>query len=107
MDDGVQTALDLDCNRVPPERPAIVEHGEKAASHFEKRYPFDFGSLFFNGVGAEEMHNRNSMAVLGDSISVLRGMRSQSVLPSDVWCQTGGIAMLEREVDYRLAGSLH
>lgn len=44
----------------------------------EKRH-FDFDSLFNNGVGAEEVHNENSMVVLGDSIEVLKRVKSKSV----------------------------
>lgn len=41
--------------------------------------PFDFEQLFIDGVGAEEIHNENSMAILGDSLQVLKRMKSSSV----------------------------
>ena len=53
MDDGIQMVLDLDCNSVPSERPAIVEHGEKAASHFEKDTPLTV-VLFFSTVSGQK-----------------------------------------------------
>lgn len=40
---------------------------------------FDFNKLFTNGVGAEEVHSRNSMVILGDSLQVLKGMQEKSV----------------------------
>lgn len=40
---------------------------------------FDFSELFVISHNFEEVHNHNSMAVLGDSIQVLRAMQSNSV----------------------------
>lgn len=40
---------------------------------------FDFEQLFINGVGAKELHQGNSMAILGDSLEVLKRMKSGSV----------------------------
>ena len=48
----------------------------------EKTYPkivFDFNSLFYTQLTEENMYNNNSMAILGDSISVLRKMKDKSV----------------------------
>lgn len=40
---------------------------------------FDFKSLFFDSCHLVEKHNRNSMAILGDSLSVLKKMKNSSV----------------------------
>ena len=40
---------------------------------------YDFGNLFENGLPYEEMHNGSSMAILGDSLEVLKSMKSNSV----------------------------
>lgn len=40
---------------------------------------FDFSRLFNENVNAVEVHNNNSMAILGDSLEILKGMKSNSV----------------------------
>lgn len=40
---------------------------------------FDFGRLFREHCPCEEMHSHDSMAVLGDCLTVLKGMKSNSV----------------------------
>ena len=40
---------------------------------------FDFLSLFSDEINAEEIHNHNSMAILGDSLKVLKSMKEKSV----------------------------
>ena len=48
----------------------------------EKIYPevvFDFNSLFDVQLTEENMNNNNSMAILGDSLSVLKKMKERSV----------------------------
>lgn len=40
---------------------------------------FDFEDLFIDGVGGEEIHSRNSMAILGDSLEVLQHIKSNSI----------------------------
>lgn len=48
----------------------------------KRTYPeivFDFNSLFYTQLTEENMNNNNSMAILGDSISVLRKMKDKSV----------------------------
>lgn len=40
---------------------------------------FQFEKLFLQSVGKEQMNNENSMAILGDSLEVLQGMKSGSV----------------------------
>lgn len=40
---------------------------------------FQFDSLFSTPISEENQHSRNSMAILGDSLSVLKNMRDQSV----------------------------
>lgn len=44
-----------------------------------EKTPYDFDRLFMDGVGAKEVHNENSMAIWGDSIKVLKHMKSGSV----------------------------
>lgn len=41
--------------------------------------PYDFPGLFVAPCKFEEKHNNNSMAILGDCLSVLKGMKSNSV----------------------------
>lgn len=40
---------------------------------------FDFDCLFYNGCSDGEMHNHNSMAILGDCLAVMKEMKSSSV----------------------------
>lgn len=40
---------------------------------------FDFASLFSLDIGEEYLHSNNSLAILGDSLSVLQKMKSKSV----------------------------
>lgn len=40
---------------------------------------FDFDKMFISKDGFEETHNHNSMAILGDSLAVLRQIKSSSV----------------------------
>ncbi|MCH5273819.1 MAG: adenine-specific DNA-methyltransferase [Lachnospiraceae bacterium] len=40
---------------------------------------FDFASLFSSDIDEEYLHSNNSMAILGDSLSVLQQMKSKSV----------------------------
>ena len=40
---------------------------------------YDFENLFESELSLEEMHNGNSMAILGDSLEVLKSMKSNSV----------------------------
>lgn len=40
---------------------------------------YDFDSLFIDACKFEEKHNANSMAILGDCLTVLKGMKSNSV----------------------------
>lgn len=42
-------------------------------------YQFDFNELFSNGCEFEEMHSGSSMAILGDCLSVLKSMKSNSI----------------------------
>ena len=41
--------------------------------------PFNFDNLFLRRIGKERMNSGNSMAILGDSIEVLEGMKGDSV----------------------------
>ena len=45
----------------------------------ETNVSFDFSTLFENEIKEVELHNDNSMAILGDSLQVLKSMRSKSV----------------------------
>lgn len=40
---------------------------------------FDFESIFLDGIKHEEIHNGNSMAILGDSMEVLKTIKSKTV----------------------------
>lgn len=44
-----------------------------------KKPAFDFNSLFLDSCHLVEKHNRNSMAILGDSLSVLKKIKSNSI----------------------------
>ena len=41
--------------------------------------PYFFDGLFYDKSGFEEVHNENSMAILGDCVNVLKNMKSNSV----------------------------
>lgn len=47
--------------------------------NFNKDNSFDFQSVFENELNFEEIHNDNSMAILGDCLYVLKQMKSNSV----------------------------
>lgn len=51
----------------------------KLESYPGSNIEFDFKSLFSSDIGEEHLHSNNSMAILGDSLSVLKKMRSKSV----------------------------
>lgn len=40
---------------------------------------FDFQDIFFDSIDFEEIHNHNSMAILGDCLTILKKMKSNSV----------------------------
>lgn len=40
---------------------------------------FDFAQLFNDGVGAVEVHSRDSMAILGNSLAVMKRIKSKSI----------------------------
>ncbi len=74
MSEPIQLTFDLPTAvSFPPEQKTV------APSPMCGPKPFDFGKLFADVYALEERHNENSMAVLGDSLSVLKGMKSQSV----------------------------
>ena len=41
--------------------------------------PFDFSKVFISMPNVEHMSNRNSMAIWGDNINILKNMRDRSV----------------------------
>ena len=45
----------------------------------EETIDFDFNSLFINDVSIERQNNEKSLAILGDSLAVLKGMQSKSI----------------------------
>lgn len=58
---------------------APCQQEEKAKTDENICTSFDFLSLFSDEVNAEEIHNNNSMVILGDSLKVLKGMKEKSV----------------------------
>ena len=44
-----------------------------------EREPYQFETLFTDRTGLEELHNENSMVILGDSLEVMKQIKSNSV----------------------------
>lgn len=64
---------------VIPEKNTLSGNSYKNIAILREKKKFDFDTLFADGVGAEELHNEDSMAILGDCLSVLHGMKSNTV----------------------------
>lgn len=79
MESGAQMTLDTFLDIPLSEEISSSNSDCQRLSALEKGNAFDFNSLFINGIGTEEIHNNNSMAILGDCLSVLHGMKSNSI----------------------------
>ena len=78
MSEPVQLTLDLFPSiQVVKEKPKIVREGLDGIA--AETSAFDFDGLFYNGCSDEEMHSHNSMAILGDCLTVMKKMKSNSV----------------------------
>ena len=69
MKETIQMTLNFDTK--------IEKESESIEHNLTKR--FDFNPLFDNITDLKQMHNHNSMAILGDSLQILRQMKSNSV----------------------------
>lgn len=69
MKEAIQMTLNFDTK--------IEKESESIEHNLTKR--FDFNPLFDNITDLKQMHNHNSMAILGDSLQILRQMKSNSV----------------------------
>ena len=76
MSEFIQLALDF-----TPVIPAQSNSGPSNGTimPFSTAQPYDFGKLFTDSCQQEEMHNENSMAILGDCLTVLKGLKSNSI----------------------------
>lgn len=76
MFEPVQLSLDL----MPATAPQAQKDAEKCAPFSDvPPSPYNFKSLFTVQCPCEEQHNHNSMAILGDCLTVLKSMKSNSV----------------------------
>lgn len=78
MDKPVQMTLDI-CSALPylPDESKIDFNIKPESRNYADAY--DFSSLFNDSCPCEEKHNENSMAILGDCLTVLKKMKSNSV----------------------------
>ena len=76
MNEPVQLTLDIF-----PETSKGKGNGTGNIAPFSvvKSSPFDFKGLFNDDCRFEEKHSENSMAILGDCLEILKGMKSKSV----------------------------
>lgn len=58
---------------------SIVTNGEEAAPMPEKKHAFDFSKIIVEDNSIERMNSADSLALLGDCMEVLKGIRSGSV----------------------------
>ena len=79
MDNSIQMTLDMFTTVSNPldERTAVDYNISSMPIVSSSSY--DFNLLFKGSCPCEEKHNENSMAILGDSLTVLRSMKSNSV----------------------------
>ncbi len=76
MREAVQLMLDVDdAGKNGARRDFIYNKQEE----YYKTSEYNFNSLFINKTGIEEAHNHNSMAILGDSLEVLKNIKSNKV----------------------------
>lgn len=75
MDHPVQLSLDL----FPDSYSEGEEKKAGGGNPFAGVSPYDFATLFSSHFPLDERHNDHSMAILGDCIAVLKGMKSNSV----------------------------
>lgn len=73
MLNGVQLTLD---NGIINE---VVEKPLKFQPNITINNTFDFDNLFYNKQNFEEIHNHNSMVILGNSLNVLKQIKSNSI----------------------------
>lgn len=60
--------------------PSTTEFSENIISTVnDNQLSFDFNSLFIDEINGEEIHNNNSMAILGDSLEILKHIKSNSI----------------------------
>lgn len=81
MQKAVQLTLNFDSTtgQDPTATSATHEQEQQSQKDKDNLDCFDFSSLFIDGVNVEERHNHNSMAILGDSLKILKGMKEKSV----------------------------
>lgn len=73
MNDYRQMTLDIE-----PSGQSVLAF-ESAENLINTMDSYNFEDLFESKLPYEEMHNGNSMAILGDSLEVLKSMKSNSV----------------------------
>lgn len=78
MNEPVQLTLDM-FPAISPKADKEITDKKNAPFSVVELKPFDFKGLFVDGCHFEEKHNKNSMAILGDCLEVLKSMKSNSV----------------------------
>lgn len=70
MIDGTQMTLDFLTSQSQKDSSATPVYNIPYPN--QRQETFDFGQLFINGVDAKEIHLGNAMAILGDSLEILK-----------------------------------